>query len=73
MDEVVPVNFENTRKIDAWHLYHYDCHFSGNDHGADWDYDLKQLREVGSNMEFLQYTLSTSSTQIKKLIEKSLV
>lgn len=73
VDRVVPVDFTNTVKIDAWNLYHFDCHFSGNDHGADWSEDLRQLREVGSDMVFLQYTLSTSSTQIKKLIEKALV
>lgn len=73
VDKVVPVNFENTVKIDAWKLYNFDCHFSGNDHGSDWDTDLKQLREVGSNMEFFQYTQGTSSTKIKELIEKSLI
>ena len=73
VDKVVAVDFTNTVKLDAWKLYHFDCHFSGNDHGADWTEDLRQLREVGSNMEFFQYTLSTSSTQIKKLIDQSLV
>lgn len=73
VDKVVPVTLENTVKIDAWKLYKYDCHFSGDDHGSDWDTDLKQLREVGSNMEFFKYTEGTSSTKIKKLIEKSLL
>jgi cytidyltransferase-like protein len=73
VDEVVPVDFANTVKLEAWKLYHYDCHFSGNDHGADWNEDLRQLREVGSNMEFFQYTQSTSSTQIKKLIERAIL
>jgi glycerol-3-phosphate cytidylyltransferase len=73
VDRVVPVDFNNTVKIDAWKLYHFDCHFSGNDHGADWDVDLAQLREVGSDMEFFQYTQGTSSTQLKKLIEERLV
>ena len=68
VDRVVPVDFSNTRKIDAWHRYHYDCHFSGNDHGADWAEDLRQLREVGSNMEFFEYTKATSSSAIKKVI-----
>lgn len=71
VDRVVPVDFNNTCKIDAWKRYHFDCHFSGNDHGSDWDEDLRQLREVGSNMEFFQYTLGTSSTQIKKKIATS--
>ncbi len=66
VDRVVPVDFTNTYKIDAWKKYHFDCHFSGNDHGADWTLDLQQLREVGSNMEFFQYTRATSSTQIKE-------
>lgn len=68
VDRVVPVDFTNTYKIDAWKKYHYDCHFSGNDHGADWNEDLRQLREVGSNMEFFEYTRATSSTQIKKML-----
>lgn len=66
VDRVVPVDFSNTRKFDAWKRYHYDCHFSGNDHGADWTSDLKQLREVGSNMEFFEYTKETSSTKIRE-------
>ncbi len=66
VDEVVAVDFSNTRKMDAWNLYHYDCHFSGNDHGPDWAKELERLREVGSNMEFFEYTQGTSSTQIKQ-------
>lgn len=65
VDRVVPVDFSNTCKIDAWKRYHYDCHFSGNDHGADWTYDLQQLREVGADMEFFEYTRATSSTTIR--------
>lgn len=70
VDRVVPVDFSNTRKIDAWKRYHFDCHFSGNDHGADWDEDLRQLREVGSNMEFFAYTSATSSTEIRNRQEE---
>lgn len=65
VDRVVPVDFSNTYKIDAWKRYHYDCHFSGNDHGADWTRDLEQLREVGADMEFFEYTTATSSTAIR--------
>ena len=65
VDRVVPVDFSNTVKIDAWKRYHYDCHFSGNDHGADWTHDLQQLREVGADMEFFEYTKATSSSDIK--------
>ena len=73
VDEAVAVDFTNTVKLDAWKMYHFDCHFSGNDHGPDWAEDLRQLREVGSNMEFLQYTLTTTSTKIRELIDRSLI
>ena len=66
VDEVVPVDFNNTWKMDAWNMYHYDCHFSGNDHGPEWAKELEKLRAVGSNMEFFEYTQGTSSTQIKQ-------
>lgn len=65
VDRVVPVDFANTYKIDAWKRYHYDCHFSGNDHGAEWTRDLRQLREVGADMEFFEYTKATSSSDIR--------
>ena len=66
VDRVVPVDFSNTYKIDAWKRYHYDCHFSGNDHGAEWAHDLQHLREVGADMEFFEYTKATSSSNIKE-------
>jgi len=66
VDRVVPVDFDNTVKIDAWNRYHFDCHFSGNDHGGDWVKDYEQLKAVGAEMEFFEYTRATSSTQIKK-------
>lgn len=72
VDEVVPVDFNNTDKMDAWNMYHYDCHFSGSDHGEDWNEICNRLKEVGSNMEFFPYTEGTSSTQIKELISKEI-
>lgn len=66
VDRVVPVDFSNTVKIDAWKRYHYDCHFSGNDHGADWAGDMQQLQAVGATMEFFRYTSATSTTQIRQ-------
>lgn len=68
VDRVVPVDFNNTYKIDAWHKYHYDCHFSGNDHGTDWEKDRRQLEEVGAKMEFFIYSSCTSSTKIRERI-----
>lgn len=68
VDRVVPVDFSNTYKIDAWKRYHYDCHFSGNDHGAEWTNDLRQLQKVGATMEFFEYTRAASSTSIRNAI-----
>lgn len=65
VDRVIPVDFSNTVKMDAWKLYHYDAYFSGDDHGHEWDHEKKALQEVGSDIVFLPYTKSTSSTKIK--------
>ena len=66
VDEVVEVDFNNTVKMDAWRMYHYDAYFSGSDHGSEWDREKKLLNEVGSDIVFFSYTMSTSSTKIKK-------
>lgn len=71
VDEVVKVDFANTVKMDAWNLYHYDAYFSGNDHEHEWDREKKALQAVGSDIVFLPYTQSTSSTMIKKQIVES--
>lgn len=68
VDEVIAVDHSNTDKLDAWRQLHYDVHFSGDDHINDWQEEKKRLNELGSTIEFLPYTKSTSSTQIKKLI-----
>lgn len=62
VDEVIPVNFENTRKIDAWNQIHFDVHFSGNDHGPEWNRDIEELRQVGATMQFFDYTKGVSSS-----------
>lgn len=68
VDEVIPVTFENTKKIDAWKQIHFDCHFSGDDHGPDWTKDLIQLQKVGSAMEYFPYTKGISSTEIRQIL-----
>ncbi len=68
VDEVVKVDFSNTVKMDAWKLYHYDAYFSGDDHGHEWDDEKRALQAVGSDIVFLSYTQSTSSTMIKRTI-----
>lgn len=71
VDEVIPVDFSNTDKLDAWEQLHYDCHFSGDDHVDHWNDILEKLREKGSNMEFFSYTQGISTTMIKEHIEGS--
>lgn len=73
VDRAVLVDFSNTDKLAAWKQLKYDVHFSGDDHINDWQDEKKKLNELGSTIEFLPYTQSTSSTQIRSLIEKSLV
>jgi len=68
VDEAVAVDFYNHDKINAWHMYHYDCHFSGDDYADKWD-DLKaELKKLGADMMFFEYTKSNSSTNIRKTI-----
>lgn len=70
VDRAVPVTFENTGKMDSWRLYHFDCQFSGSDYEnvENWMEDKKRLEAVGSTIEFLPYTNTTSSTKINNLI-----
>lgn len=74
VDEVIPVDYHNTYKPDAWKLYHFDVCFSGDDHKLEAGFlqEQKILRGYGSEMIFLPYTKSTSSTQIKKKINTDL-
>ena len=65
-DEVIPVDFSNTDKLDAWEQLHYDCHFSGDDHVGHWNDVWQELKKRGSNMEFFSYTKGISSTAIKE-------
>jgi cytidyltransferase-related domain len=74
VDEVVAVTEENHEKMKAWNLYHFDCLFSGDDYSGNpyWVEDQRSLQQVGSNIEFFPYTLSTSSTMIKAAISKTI-
>lgn len=73
VDEVVPVDFHNTVKQDAWSLYHFDVCFSGDDHKEEFYNERQKLRELGSEMIFFPYTEHISSTKIKTLIDQRLI
>lgn len=68
VDRVVPVDKHNTNKIDAWKELRYGCLFSGSDHVQHWIMLQKQLRSLGSELEFFPYTQTTSSSMLQKAI-----
>ena len=69
VDQVIPVDFSNTDKLDAWDQLHYDCHFSGDDHVGHWNDIIMELHKRGSNMEFFSYTKGVSSTEIREELQ----
>lgn len=75
VDEAVdiPVNYGGTR--DAYKLLHFDCQFSGSDYAdnPDWLMEKEFLEKNGAEMVFFPYTESTSSSQIKQLIEERIL
>lgn len=75
VDEAVeiPLNCAGTR--DAFQMYQFDCQFSGSDYAEDpdWLAEKQFLEKHGAEMVFFPYTETTSSSKIKKLIEKRLL
>ncbi len=73
VDRVIPVDFHNTNKVDAWKELKYGCLFSGSDHEGQpyWTWLQRQLRSLGSELEFFPYTQSTSSTMLQTAIREA--
>jgi cytidyltransferase-like protein len=57
---------------DAYHMFHFDCMFSGDDHSDNkgWLEDREYLRGLGADIVFLPYTQETSSTMIKEKLDE---
>ena len=70
VDQVVKVDENNTDKIAAWKMYHYNCHFAGSDHENLWMEERKFLHSQGVEMEFFPYTTDISTTQIRKELDE---
>lgn len=70
VDRVVPVDFRNTDKVEAWATLRYGCLFSGSDHEGEayWMWLQKRLRSLGAELEFFPYTQGTSSTLLQAAI-----
>lgn len=70
---MIPPKFSTTK--DAWKIHHFDVQFSGSDYVNDgeWLANKEFLNQHNSDLVFFSYTQSTSSTKLKKLIEKKLI
>ncbi len=75
VDEVVEIPFVHCDTEDAWRMHRFDAQFSGSDyeHDARWLEKKAFLEKHGAEMVFFPYTESTSSTRLKRLIEKKLI
>ncbi|WP_308723303.1 adenylyltransferase/cytidyltransferase family protein [Paenibacillus polysaccharolyticus] len=72
VDRVIPIDKNNTNKIDAWKELRFGCLFSGSDHELHWTKLQSQLRSLGSDLEFFPYTQSTSSSILQKAIRQQI-
>ena len=75
VDEAVEIPIDANGPKEAFSMYHFDVFFQGSDHINEpyWIEAKEWLTEHGADMVFFPYTLDTSSTNIKALIEKKLL
>ena len=54
--------------MDAYHMFHFDCMISGDDHAEDpaWIEERERLRAIGSDIVFVPYTKEISSSEIRE-------
>ena len=74
VDEVVPIREEYLlSKVQEFYERPFDVCFTGNDHMDDfWRMEERQLGQLGARIEYLPYTITTSSTKIRRAIEANI-
>ncbi|RKI88681.1 glycerol-3-phosphate cytidylyltransferase [Parablautia intestinalis] len=75
VDEAVEIPFFFRGTVEAFEKYHFDVQFSGSDYtdNPGWSEMKKYLNAHGAEMVFFPYTKQTSSTKLKRLIDKGLL
>lgn len=72
VDEVDVTTNDLLNKINAWHKYHFDAMFTGDDHKDDgWAWEEPELNKLGAELVFFPYTKHVSSTQLRGLRENN--
>lgn len=68
VDDAVIVDYHNVQTSSAWELYRFNVQFCGDDHEGELQGTKRYLQNLGSDMVFFPYTMSTSSTKIRSKI-----
>lgn len=72
VDQVDITTLELLNKVTAWHKYHFDAMFTGDDHKTDgWAQEEPELNKLGSELVFFPYTQGVSSTMLRERIENN--
>ena len=75
VDEAVEIPYLYGTTEHAWQMHHFDVQFSGSDYADSPEIEKYKefLEHHGATLEFFPYTEATSSTKLKKLIERKLL